>query len=101
MGGPGRRKPTPTIGRVEERRHFVSYDVDWLFSSRRYAHQARFPHLAMIAMVKSRVERNSELARERRYCLSSAKLDPEVFALAVRTHWGVEHFEALIAKPPR
>jgi predicted transposase YbfD/YdcC len=30
-------------GRIEERRHVVSYDVDWLFSSRRYAHEPCFP----------------------------------------------------------
>ena len=78
-------------GRIEERRHFVSYNVDWLFSSRRYADQPRFPHLAMVAMVESRVERNGALACERRYYLCSAKLDPEVFALAVRAHWGVEN----------
>ena len=45
----------------------------------------------MIAMVESRVVRNGALARERRYYLCSAKLDPEVFALAVRAHWGVEN----------
>ncbi len=45
----------------------------------------------MIAMVESRIERNGGLARERRYYLCSAKLDPEVFALAVRAHWGVEN----------
>ena len=78
-------------GRIEERRHFVSYNVDWLFSSRRYADEPRFPHLAMIAMVESRVERNGAVARERRYYLCSARLDPEVFALAVRAHWGVEN----------
>jgi predicted transposase YbfD/YdcC len=78
-------------GRIEERSHFVSYNVDWLFSSRRYADEPRFPHLAMIAMVESRVERNGAVARERRYYLCSAKLDPEVFALAVRAHWGVEN----------
>lgn len=78
-------------GRIEERRHFVSYDVDWLFSSRRFADEPRFPYLAMIAMVESRVERNGAVARERRYYLCSAKLDPEVFALAVRAHWGVEN----------
>ena len=78
-------------GRIEERRHFVSYNVDWLFSSRRFADEPRFPHLAMIAMIESRVERNGALARERRYYLCSAKLDPEVFALAVRAHWGVEN----------
>jgi predicted transposase YbfD/YdcC len=78
-------------GRIEERRHVVSYDVDWLVSDRRYPDEPRFPHLAMIAMVESRVERGGAVARERRFYLSSAKLDAEVFALAVRAHWGVEN----------
>jgi len=30
-------------------------------------------------------------ARERRYCLSSAKLEAKTFAAAVRAHWGVEN----------
>ncbi|HEY1941652.1 MAG TPA: ISAs1 family transposase [Roseiarcus sp.] len=78
-------------GRIEERRHVVCHDVDWLFSDRRYADEPRFPHLAMIGMVESRVERNGALARERRYYLSSAKLDAKTFAAAVRAHWGVEN----------
>jgi predicted transposase YbfD/YdcC len=78
-------------GRIEERRHFVSYNVDWLLSERRYPGEPRFPHLAMIAMVESKTERNGGLAAERRYYLSSAKLDAEVFALGLRAHWGVEN----------
>jgi predicted transposase YbfD/YdcC len=78
-------------GRIEERRHLVSYNVDWLVSDRRYSGEPRFPHLAMIAMVETRVERNGAEARERRYYLSSAKLDAEVFALGLRAHWGVEN----------
>ena len=78
-------------GRLEERRHKVCHQVDWLFSDRRYADEPRFPHLAMIGMVESRVERNGAVATERRYYLSSAKLDAKAFAAAVRAHWGVEN----------
>ena len=78
-------------GRIEERRHLVCHKVDWLFSDRRYADEPRFPHLAMIGVVESRVERNGVIATERRYYLSSAKLDAKSFALAVRAHWGVEN----------
>jgi hypothetical protein len=77
-------------GRIEERRHVVCHQVDWLFSDRRYADEPRFPHLAMIGMIESRVERNGVTARERRYYLSSAKLEAKTFAAAVRAHWGVE-----------
>jgi len=78
-------------GRIEQRRHFVSHHVDWLVSDRRYSGEPRFPHLAMIAMVETRVERNGAETRERRYYLGSAKLDAEVFALGLRAHWGVEN----------
>lgn len=78
-------------GRLEHRRHVVSHDVDWLFSDRSYPHEPRFPHLAAIAMVETRVERAGRLETERRYYLSSAKLDPRAFAHAVRAHWHVEN----------
>jgi predicted transposase YbfD/YdcC len=78
-------------GRIEQRRHFVSYNVDWLLADRRYSGEPRFPHLAMIAMVESRTERNGAFTVERRCYLGSAKLDAEVFALGRRAHWGVEN----------
>lgn len=78
-------------GRLEIRRHCVHHQVDWLFSDRRYPNEPRFPHLAMIGMVETQVERNGRTERERRYYLSSAKLDAPAFAAAVRAHWGIEN----------
>jgi len=78
-------------GRLEHRRHIVSHEVDWLRSDRRYPHEPRFPHLAAIAMVETRVERAGRIEQERRYYLSSAKLDARTFAQAVRAHWHVEN----------
>lgn len=78
-------------GRIEERRHVVCHKVDWLFSDRRYTGELRFPHLAMIGMVETRVERNGSIERERRYYLSSTKLEAKAFAAAVRAHWGIEN----------
>jgi predicted transposase YbfD/YdcC len=45
----------------------------------------------MIGMVETRVQRNGTVARERRYCLSSTKLDAKTFAAAVRAHWSIEN----------
>lgn len=42
-------------------------------------------------MVESRTERDGKVEQERRYYLSSAKLDPEAFARAARGHWGIEN----------
>jgi predicted transposase YbfD/YdcC len=78
-------------GRIEERRHVVCHNIDWLFSDRRYADEPAFPGLAMIGMVESKVERGGKLAHERRYYLCSARLDAVTFARAVRAHWGVEN----------
>jgi predicted transposase YbfD/YdcC len=78
-------------GRIETRRHLVCHDVGWLVSDRRYPGEPRFPHLAMIGMVETHVERDGKVARERRYYIASAKLDARVFALATRAHWSIEN----------
>lgn len=78
-------------GRIEVRRHSVCHQVDWLFSDRRYTDEPRFPHLAMIGMVETKVERHGKTEQERRYYLSSAQLDAKTFAHAVRAHWGIEN----------
>lgn len=78
-------------GRVEERRHSVCHDVSWMWSDRRYPDEPRFPGLAMIGMVETRVERGGKVEAEKRYYLSSARLDAETFAKAVRTHWHIEN----------
>ena len=57
-------------------------------SDRRYTDAPRFPHLAMIGMVQTRVERDGKIERERRCCLSSVRLGAKTFANAVRAHWG-------------
>jgi len=78
-------------GRIEVRRHAVCHDVAWLLSDRRYPGEVAFPGLAMIGRVDSQTERNGKTERERRYYLSSAKLDAQTFARAVRAHWGIEN----------
>ncbi len=55
--GPPHETTDGDHGRIEQRRHVVCHDVDWLFSDRRYPDEPRFPDLAMIGMVESRVER--------------------------------------------
>jgi predicted transposase YbfD/YdcC len=56
-----------------------------------YALQPTIPHLAMIGMVETRVERDGKIACERRYHIAFAKLDARVFAAATRAHWGIEN----------
>jgi len=78
-------------GRIETRRQAVCHDAAWLFSDRRYPGEVAFPGLAMIGIVEAKTERAGKITRERRYYLSSAKLDATAFAQAVRGHWGIEN----------
>lgn len=78
-------------GRIEIRRHAVSYEVEWLLSDRRFPGEWRFKDLAMIGMVEAETERDGKTTFERRYYLSSAKLSAKQFAAAVRAHWHVEN----------
>ena len=78
-------------GRIEVRRTFVSHDVGWLTSDRRFPGEWRFPDLAMIGMVEAEVERDGKTSLARRYYLSSAPLSASAFAAAVRAHWGIEN----------
>lgn len=78
-------------GRIETRHHAVCHGVAWLFSDRRYPGEVAFPGLAMIGMVEAETKREGKAMHERRYYLSSAKLDATTFAQAVRGHWGIEN----------
>lgn len=78
-------------GRIEARRHVLSHDVAWLSTDRRFPGEPRFPGLKAIAMVEAEVERDGKTSRERRYFLSSARLDVRLFARAVRCHWHIEN----------
>ena len=80
-------------GRIETRRHYVSHDVEWLSSDRRFPGEPRFPGLKAIAMAEATVENKATGATTtaRRYYISSLAFDPAFFAKAVRAHWGVEN----------
>ena len=78
-------------GRIETRRHWVSHDVDWLTTTRRFPGEPRFPGLTAIAMVEACVERNGAVTTARRYFLSSLPIEAKMLARAVRAHWGIEN----------
>lgn len=75
-------------GRVETRRHRVSHCVDWLFGDRAEPGAPTMPGLATLACVEAR---RDDGAPSTRYYLSSARLTPERFARAVRSHWAIEN----------
>ncbi len=49
------------------------------------------PGLAMIGMVEATVTRDGRSSTLRRFYLSSARMDAERFAAAVRVHWRIEN----------
>jgi len=72
-------------GRIETRRYYQSDALAW------FADKAKWEGLGSVGMVEARREINGKTTLERRYYLSSLKLDVETFARAVRGHWGVEN----------
>lgn len=72
-------------GRIETRRYYQSDDLDW------FADRDRWEGLRTVGMVESIREVEDKRTVERRYYLSSLKLDVGTFARAVRGHWGVEN----------
>ena len=78
-------------GRLEVRAHRVSHVVDWIAAERAYPGAPRFPKLATIAVVDSRIERGDKIETERRSYISSRALSAEAFAHAVRSHWAIEN----------
>ena len=78
-------------GRLEQRHHVVCHEVDWLVAERHFPKERLFPRMAMIAMVQTATERAGKVEREKRYYISSIKLDAKLLAAAVRAHWGIEN----------
>ncbi len=54
-------------GRIEERRCLGSAAIDWMDGERRFPGEDRFPKLAAIAMIESRVETKAGARTERRF----------------------------------
>ncbi len=72
-------------GRLETRRYYQSDQLDW------FADQAKWEGLASVGMVEATREIQGQVSVDRRYYLSSLKLDAVVFARAVRSHWCIEN----------
>lgn len=75
-------------GRVETRRHQVTYCVDWLFGDRAEPGAPAMPGFATLARVEAVRDGGPPSVR---YYLPSAILTPERFARAVRAHWAIEN----------
>jgi len=73
-------------GRLERRSYGVSGNVSWLTER----HPA-WKTIKSIGIVQSTRETPQKTSTERRYYVSSLNPDSELFAAAVRAHWGIEN----------
>jgi predicted transposase YbfD/YdcC len=78
-------------GRVEERFVRVSADIGWLDGDRRFPGEYRFPKIAAIADVRSRVLENGAIRLQQRFSIASRKMTAAELANAVRGHWAIEN----------
>lgn len=72
-------------GRLETRCYYQSDQLDW------FADLPKWEGLQSVGLVEATRELNGVKTTERRYYLSSLPLNVELFARAVRSHWGVEN----------
>lgn len=72
-------------GRIEERKAFVTEDIDWLQELHNW------PGLKSVGIVISSVEKKGKLSTETRYYISSLESDAEKFNKTARSHWSIEN----------
>lgn len=78
-------------GRLEVRTCRVSRQIDWLAAERSYPGAFRFPKVAAIAVIDTRVEHKGRVATARRSYITSRALSANALAAAVRSHWAIEN----------
>jgi predicted transposase YbfD/YdcC len=72
-------------GRIETRRYYQSDQLGW------FADRGAWEGLTSVGVVEATREINGSKTTERRYYLSSLPVNIELFAHAVRSHWGIEN----------
>jgi len=72
-------------GRLEVRRYWQTENIQW------FADRKAWEGLRSVGVVQAQREIKGQVSVERRYYLSSLRVDVEKFASAVRGHWSVEN----------
>ncbi len=83
-------------GRIETRIASASNVVDWIKGAKSDPHQPRFPNIKTLLRMVNRTEYKDKCTTGTRYFISSAPLDIDRLADAVRGHWGVESIHWLL-----
>ena len=78
-------------GRIEERRCSLGTAIDWMNGERHFPGEYRFPKLAAIAMIESKVETKAGARNERRFYIASRAMTAKAFGEAARAHWRIEN----------
>lgn len=79
-------------GRIEQRRAWVSYDLEWMQGPKRAcAEPVLLPGLACLGMIEATVTRGGKTTTTRHYHLSSRPLSAEAYLAAARSHWSIEN----------
>jgi predicted transposase YbfD/YdcC len=78
-------------GRIEDRRVYISRDIDWLTGKRRFPGEHRFPKITALAKVETRTELADRCRIETRYFIVSRSMTAKDVADAIRGHWRIEN----------
>jgi predicted transposase YbfD/YdcC len=77
-------------GRIETRHYKASASIGWIASDRRYPGEPRFAGIKTLVQVQRTTEEAGKVRCETSVYLTSAPLDIDRLAAAIRGHWGVE-----------
>lgn len=72
-------------GRIETRKYWITSDIDWLHNRKNWR------GLKCIGCVERTRETGKGVSTETSYFIASIESDAELFAKAVRNHWGIEN----------
>lgn len=71
-------------GRLEKREYWLTNDIGWI------TWKKEWKNLGAIGMVRRTVTKGEETTKETAYFITSLSKNVELFARAVRGHWGIE-----------
>lgn len=72
-------------GRIETRKYWITDDIDWLYGKEKWR------GLQSIGCVERTREIGNDVSTEKSYFIASIESDANLFAKAVRNHWGIEN----------
>lgn len=71
-------------GQLETREYYQTDNIQWM------SEKSRWKGIKTIGMVKSTIEKDGNISIERRYHISSEKVDIDLFEKCCRGHWAIE-----------